>query len=46
MLYLCNAVYPVNQIKEKLLALINSNTKIPYYKYGFTGDWQKEPIWR
>lgn len=46
MLYLCNAVYPDNQIKEKLLALIDSSTSIPYYKYGFTGDWRKEPIWR
>ena len=46
MLYLCNAVYPDNQTKEKLLALIDSNTNIPYYKYGFMGDWRKEPIWR
>lgn len=46
MLYLCNAVYPDNQIKDKLLALIDHSTNIPYYKYGFTGDWRKEPIWR
>ena len=45
MIYLCNAVFPENQIKEKLLALIGSNTNIPYYKYGFTGDWRKEPIY-
>ena len=46
MLYLCNAVYPDNQIKDKLLALIDHSTNIPYYKYGFVGDWRKEPIWR
>ena len=46
MLYLCNAVYPDNQIKDKLLALIDQSTNIPYYKYGFVGDWRKEPIWR
>ena len=46
MLYLCNAVYPDNQIKDKLLALIDNCPNIPYYKYGFVGDWRKEPIWR
>jgi abortive infection bacteriophage resistance protein len=46
MLYLCNAVYPDNQIKDKLLALIDHSPNIPYYKYGFVGDWRKEPIWR
>ena len=46
MLYLCNAVYPENQIKEKLLSLIDNSTTIPIYKYGFTGDWRKEPIWK
>ena len=46
MLYLCNAVYPDNKIKDKLLALIDHSTNIPYYKYGFVGDWRKEPIWR
>ena len=46
MLYLCNAVYPENQIKEKLLSLIDNSTTIPIYKYGFTGDWHKEPIWK
>ena len=46
MLYLCNAVYPENKIKEKLLSLIDNSTTIPIYKYGFTGDWHKEPIWK
>ena len=22
------------------------STTIPIYKYGFTGDWRKEPIWK
>lgn len=46
MIYLCNAVYPENHIKDKLLALIDNCPNIPYYKYGFVGDWRKEPIWR
>ena len=46
MLYLCNVVYPEKQIKEKLLSLIDNSTTIPIYKYGFTGDWRKEPIWK
>uniref|UniRef100_A0AB33ISL0 Abi family protein n=1 Tax=Prevotella sp. GTC17253 TaxID=3236793 RepID=A0AB33ISL0_9BACT len=45
MLYLCNAVYPENQIKQKLLQLLESSTDIPYARLGFTGDWCKEPIW-
>ena len=46
MLYLCNAVYPENQIKAKILTLLDSSKNIPYGKLGFTGDWHKEPIWR
>lgn len=46
MLYLCNAVYPENKIKERLLALLDNSKDIPYYKIGFTGDWRKEPIWK
>ena len=41
-----SSVYLENQIKEKLLSLIDNCTTIPIYKYGFTGDWRKEPIWK
>ena len=27
-------------------AVIDNSTTIPIYKYGFTGDWRKEPIWK
>lgn len=46
MLYLCNAVYSENRIKQKLLQLLDSSADIPYARLGFTGDWRKEPIWR
>ena len=46
MLYLCNAVYPENQIKEKILSLLDNNKDIPYGKLGFTGNWRNDPIWK
>ena len=46
MLYLCNAVYSGNKIKEKVLSLLDNNKNIPYRKLGFIGNWCNEPIWR
>ena len=46
MLYLCNAVYPENQIKAKILSLLDKSKDIPYGKLGFTGNWRNEPIWK
>jgi len=46
MIYLCNAVYPENQVKQELLSLLDNSADIPYGKFGFTGDWRNEPIWR
>ena len=46
MLYLCNAVYPENQIKAKILSLLDNSKDIPYGKLGFTGNWRNEPIWK
>ena len=45
MIYLCNAINPNNEIKNKLLALLNSNPNIPIYKLGFFNNWQNEPLW-
>lgn len=45
MLYLCNAVYPENQIKRKILSLLDSSKDIPYGKLGFTGNWREDSIW-
>jgi abortive infection bacteriophage resistance protein len=46
MVYLCNAINPDNEIKNKLLALFNSNPNIPVYKMGFFNNWQNEPLWK
>ena len=45
MIYLCNAIDPNNEIKNKLLAIFNSNPNIPIYKMGFFNNWQNEPLW-
>jgi abortive infection bacteriophage resistance protein len=45
MVYLCNAINPNNEIKNKLLSLFQSNPNIPIYKMGFFNNWQQEPIW-
>lgn len=46
MLYLCNAVYPENQIKAKILSLLDNSKGIPYGRLGFTGNWRNNPIWK
>jgi abortive infection bacteriophage resistance protein len=45
MVYLCNAINPGNEIKNKLLSLFNSNPDIPIYKMGFFNNWRREPLW-
>ena len=46
MVYLCNAINPNNEIKNKLLALFNSYPNIPISKLGFFNGWQNEPLWK
>jgi len=46
MVYLCNAINPNNEIKNKLLALFKDNPNIPIYKMGFFNNWQSEPLWK
>ncbi|MDR1652457.1 MAG: Abi family protein [Prevotellaceae bacterium] len=46
MLYLCNAISPDNEIKNKLLALFAAHPEIPIYKMGFFNNWQHEPLWK
>jgi len=46
MVYLCNAINPNNEIKNKLLALFNNNPNVPIYKMGFFNNWQTEPLWK
>lgn len=46
MVYLCNAINPNNEIKNKLLALFNNSSSVPIYKMGFFNNWQNEPFWK
>ena len=46
MVYLCNAVNPNNEIKNKLITLFSDNPNIPINKYGFFDNWRQEPIWQ
>ncbi len=46
MVYLCNAINPNNEIKNKLLALFNNNPNIPISKLGFFNGWHNEPLWK
>lgn len=45
MLYLCNAIKPNNQFKEKLFGLFTKYPHLPLYKLGFVGQWQNEELW-
>jgi abortive infection bacteriophage resistance protein len=46
MVYLCSAINPDNEIKNKLLSLFENNPDIPIYKMGFFNNWQHEPLWK
>ena len=46
MIYLCNTVTPVHQLKTKIKELFAQNESIPLYKIGFMNDWEKEPLWK
>lgn len=46
MIYLCNAVCPDNNVKDKILNLTKEYRDIPYHKIGFCGNWESEPIWK
>ncbi|MDR0738527.1 MAG: Abi family protein [Prevotellaceae bacterium] len=46
MVYLCNAINPNNEIKNKLLSLFGNNPDIPIYKIGFFNNWRQEPLWK
>lgn len=46
LLYLCNAIYPNNNIKHDIKHLFASYPNIPIYMIGFTNRWEENPIWR
>ena len=45
-LYLSNALRSGNTLKRRIIHLINNNPQIDISRYGFTGNWHNEPIWR
>jgi abortive infection bacteriophage resistance protein len=45
MVYLCNRLSHSEDIKQRIVALINTYPDIPIYKYGFFNNWQAEPLW-
>jgi abortive infection bacteriophage resistance protein len=46
MVYLCDAINPDNEIKNKLLSLFDTHPEIPIYKMGFFNNWRHEPLWK
>jgi abortive infection bacteriophage resistance protein len=46
MIYLCNAVNPNNEIKNKLLILFRNNPDIPISKLGFINHWEQDMFWK
>jgi abortive infection bacteriophage resistance protein len=46
MVYLCNHLNQSEEIKDRIVALIDSYPNIPVYRYGFLNGWRSEPLWR
>jgi abortive infection bacteriophage resistance protein len=46
MVYLCNFLFPSEDVKKQITALIKTYPNIPIYKYGFYNNWQTEPLWK
>jgi abortive infection bacteriophage resistance protein len=46
MVYLCNHLNRSNEMKQRIVDLINDYPNVPIYKYGFFNNWRNEPIWQ
>jgi abortive infection bacteriophage resistance protein len=46
MVYFCNYLSQSEDIKLKIIDLINSAPNVPIYKYGFLNHWRNEPLWK
>ena len=46
MVYLCNFLNFTNEIKPKILDLIQTYPNLPIYKLGFFNQWHSEPLWQ
>ena len=46
MVYLCNYLSKSEDIKQKIIDLIDIFPNVPIYKNGFLNYWQNEPLWQ
>jgi abortive infection bacteriophage resistance protein len=46
MVYLCNHLNHSNDIKQRIVALVNGYPDVPVYKYGFFNNWRTESVWQ
>jgi abortive infection bacteriophage resistance protein len=46
MVYLCKHLNQSDEIKQKIISLIDSFPNVPIYKYGFMNQWKNEPLWK
>ena len=46
MVYLCNCLDHTQEIKSKIIDLIQSYPNVPVYKLGFFNHWRSEPLWK
>jgi abortive infection bacteriophage resistance protein len=45
MVYLCNHLNQSDDMKQKIINLIDAFPNVPIYKYGFFNRWRSEPLW-
>ncbi|MEE1079748.1 MAG: Abi family protein [Bacteroidales bacterium] len=46
LLYLCNAINPVNTIKDDIKTLFRSMPDVPIFMIGFSRGWENNPLWK
>ena len=46
MVYLCGFLRASQDIKSKIVNLVNAYPNVPVYKLGFFNQWQSEPLWQ
>jgi len=46
LLYMCKHISKEENLKQKILELIDAYPNVPIYKYGFFNNWQNEPLWK
>lgn len=46
LLYLCNAIFPENNIKRDILALFDAHPTVPIHQLGFTMNWRNNLLWK